>query len=173
MSMLSDVSRRRFLQLTAGGSVACTLIGSSVRARAQNDKVNVAFVGVGGRGGSNLSTLYDTGSVNVVGICDVNSQHLDRTAERHKRARRYTDFRRLMDELTDVDAVVVSTTEHTHAFATLPALQLKKHVYCEKPLTHNIGESRRISKPRLRKPKWRPKWGLRFMGCQTIDVWSS
>jgi len=144
MTISTRASRRRFLQMTAGSSVACALLRSSGRAVAQNDKVNIAFVGVGGRGGSNLSTLYDTGSVNVVGICDVNSNHLDKAGERHARARRYTDFRKLMDELSDVDAVVVSTTEHTHAFATLPALQQKKHVYCEKPLTHNIGESHRI-----------------------------
>lgn len=138
------VSRRGFLQLTAGCTVASTMLGTLGKAKAQTDKLNIAFVGIGGRGGSNLSTMYNTGSVNVVGICDVNSMHLDKAAERHTRARRYTDFRRLMDELSDVDAVVVSTTEHTHAFATLPALQLKKHVYCEKPLTHNIGESHRI-----------------------------
>ena len=144
MPQISDLSRRRFLQITAGSSIACSMLSSPGRARAHNDKLNLAFVGVGGRGGGNLNSLYDTGSVNVVGICDVNSQHLDRTAERHKRARRYTDFRRMMDELADVDAVVVSTTEHTHAFATLPALQQKKPVYCEKPLTHNIGEAHRI-----------------------------
>jgi predicted dehydrogenase len=144
MAKSSDVSRRRFIQLTAGTAVASATLGSFNRAKAQNDKVNIAFVGVGGRGGSNLSALYDTGSVNVVGICDVDSNHLDKSAERHARARRYTDFRKLMDELSDVDAVVVSTTEHTHAFATLPALQQKKHVYCEKPLTHNIGEAHRI-----------------------------
>ena len=144
MAILNCVSRRRFIQITAGSSAACGLLGSPSRARAQNDKLNLAFVGVGGRGGGNLNTIYNSGSVNVVGICDVNRQHLDKAAERHTRAKRYTDFRRLMDELNDVDAVVVSTTEHTHAFATLPALQLKKHVYCEKPLTHNIGESHRI-----------------------------
>src|SRR5205809_6324352 len=60
------------------------------------------------------------------------------------RARRYKDFRRLYDASKDIDAVVVSTPEHTHAFATLPALRLGKHVYCEKPLTHNIWEARII-----------------------------
>ncbi len=137
-------SRREFLSTAA----ACTLVGSCsprlAKGVSPNDKVNIAFVGVGGRGRGNLDTLYDTGLVNVVGLCDVNAQPLDSLAERHPRARRYSDFRRLMDELADVDAVVVSTTEHTHAFATLPALQMRKPVYCEKPLTHNIAEAHRI-----------------------------
>jgi predicted dehydrogenase len=101
-------------------------------------------VGVGGRGGSNLKDLTKDGSVNVVSICDVNGNTLDRVGEQFQKARRYSDFRRLLDDLKDVDAVVVSSTEHTHAFATLPALQMKKPVYCEKPLTYNIQESRRI-----------------------------
>lgn len=62
----------------------------------------------------------------------------------HPAARRLTDFRKLYDDAKSFDAVVVSTCEHTHAFATLPALQLKKHVYCEKPLTHSIYEARVI-----------------------------
>ncbi len=104
----------------------------------------MAFVGIGGRGGGNLDELTTSGSTNVVSICDVNGGHLDRVGERFPKARRFADFRRMFDDLKDVDAVVVSTTEHTHAFATLPALQLGKHVYCEKPLTHNIGEARKI-----------------------------
>lgn len=143
MSKPTTSNRRTFLATAA----ACTtLCGWSRKATgySQNDKLNVAFVGVGGRGGANLSTLYDTGGVNVAGVCDVNSQHIDKVGERHPKAKKYTDFRKLMDELASIDAVVVSTTEHTHAFATLPALQLRKPVYCEKPLTHNIGEARRI-----------------------------
>src|SRR5207237_6848871 len=69
---------------------------------------------------------------------------IDRAAEKHPRARRERDYRKLYDRAREFDAVVVSTTEHTHAFATLPALQLGKHVYCEKPLTHNIWEARVI-----------------------------
>jgi predicted dehydrogenase len=137
-------SRRRFLQAVGGAAVAASSLSAGKRCWSQNDKINVAFVGVGGRGGANLSKLYDSGSIHVAALCDVNQSHIDKAAERHTLARRYTDFRKLMDELANVDAVVVSTTEHTHAFATLPALQLKKPVYCEKPLTHNIAEADRI-----------------------------
>jgi predicted dehydrogenase len=84
---------------------------------------------------------------NVVALCDVNEQYLGRAAEQLPQAKRFTDYRRMYDTLRDgeFDAVVVSSTEHTHAFATLPALQRKKHVYCEKPLTHNVREARLIT----------------------------
>ena len=77
-------------------------------------------------------------------LCDVYEPAIARAAERHPKARRVRDFRKLYDHAGEFDAVVVSTSEHTHAFATLPALQLGKHVYCEKPLTHNIWEARVI-----------------------------
>ncbi|MEZ6088334.1 MAG: Gfo/Idh/MocA family oxidoreductase [Pirellulaceae bacterium] len=67
-------------------------------------------------------------------------------AQQHPKARTYEDFRKLYDQADDIDAVVVSTSEHTHAYATMPALQLKKHAYCEKPLTHNVYEARAITK---------------------------
>ncbi len=116
----------------------------SVRALSANDKLNLAFVGVGGRGRGNLDSLVATGEVNVVSICDVNGENLDRVAGMFPQAERFTDFRKQLENLSNVDGVVVSTAEHTHAFATLPALLQKKPVYCEKPLTHNIAESHRI-----------------------------
>jgi predicted dehydrogenase len=146
MSKALQVDRRGFIQNLAtvvGGTLVAT---SSVHAASANDKLNLAFIGIGGRGGSNLEDLIKDGDVNVAAICDVNESHVDRVSQRFPSARKYADFRRLLDNLSDIDAVVVSTTEHTHAFATLPALLMKKPVYCEKPLTHNIQESRRIMK---------------------------
>lgn len=141
------VTRRQLLQTAA----ACTVVGIATgtmtrqaKAVSANDKLNLAFVGIGGRGRGNLDTLASTGSVNVVSICDVNGENLDRVAGVHPQAKRFTDFRKQLENLNDVDGVVVSTAEHTHAFATLPALLQKKPVYCEKPLTHNIAESHRI-----------------------------
>ncbi|WP_254508668.1 Gfo/Idh/MocA family protein [Anatilimnocola floriformis] len=134
------LSRRQFLQTTAAASL---LSGAPAFLRGQNlnSKLNIAIVGCGGRGGSNLSSVQ---SENIVGLCDVNSSHVDREGEKFQQARRTTDFRRLFDKDKEFDAVVVSCCEHTHAFATLPALQLGKHVYCEKPLTHSIWEARII-----------------------------
>jgi predicted dehydrogenase len=110
--------------------------------------LQLAFIGCGGRGGANLQTMTSQKlvDVHVVALCDVDGQNLDRAAEAHPDARKYTDFRKLYDDDTgDIDAVVVSTCEHTHAYATLPALQMGKHVYCEKPLTRDVHEARIVS----------------------------
>jgi predicted dehydrogenase len=104
--------------------------------------LNIAVIGVGGRGGSNMQ---DVSSENIVALCDVNGKNLAAAAAKHSGARTYRDFRKLYEEANDIDAVVVSTTEHTHAFATLPALKLGKHVYCEKPLTRDVNEARLIT----------------------------
>ncbi len=138
-------NRREFIG-ACSALAASTLTASSRLQAAASDRLKVAFIGVGGRGGSNLQTITSTGVVDVVAVCDVNMQSIDRAAERFPGAKKFQDFRRMYDDVgNDVDAVVVSTTEHTHAFATMPALQLGKHVYCEKPLAYNIDETRRIS----------------------------
>src|SRR5690606_28522201 len=112
-----------------------------VRGQNLNEKLNIALIGVGGRGGGNLQAVRGE---NIVALCDVNQENLDRAAAEFTEARTVNDFRKLYDHAGEFDAVVVSTCEHTHCFATLPALQLGTHVYCEKPLTHNIWEARII-----------------------------
>ncbi len=132
-------NRRRFLAASAGSALAAPAI---VRGRNLNDKLNIACIGVGGRGGGNLAAVSGE---NIVALCDVNGKNLAAAAAKHPQAKQFADFRKLLDDAQRTfDAVVVSTCEHTHAFATLPALQLGKHVYCEKPLTHNIYEARRV-----------------------------
>ncbi len=145
MLVHGKVSRRDFLGASAAVAVSCG-VGSTRAQVAASDRLRVAFIGVGGRGGANLKTIHGTGAVDVVAVCDVDTRSMDRAVEAHPGAKSFQDFRRLYDAVgKDVDAVVVSTTEHTHAFATMPALQLGKHVYCEKPLAYNIDETRRIS----------------------------
>lgn len=112
-----------------------------LRGKALNEKLNLGIIGAGGRGASNLK---DVSGENIVALCDVDGRNLDRAAQKFSKARKYIDFRKLFDESNDLDAVVVSTAEHTHAFATIIALKLRKHVYCEKPLTHSIWEARTI-----------------------------
>lgn len=108
--------------------------------------MKLAFIGVGGRGGSNLRTLAATNAIDVVALCDVDARFLTNAGEQFPSAERFRDFRQLYDKVgKSVDAVVVSTTEHTHAYATMPALQLGKHVYCEKPLAYNVEETRKIT----------------------------
>jgi hypothetical protein len=126
----------------AAGAVAASFAAPAIlRARNLNEKLNIAIIGCGGRGASNMQSVA---TENIVALGDVNAENLGRASEAHPRARRFADFRKLYDHAGEFDAVVVSTCEHTHAFATLPALQLGKHVYCEKPLTHNVWEARVI-----------------------------
>jgi hypothetical protein len=135
------MNRRRFLGTAAAAGAGAFAAPALLRARNLNEKLNIAVIGAGGRGASNMRSVE---SENIAALCDVNADNLNRAAERHPQARRFADFRKLYDHAGGFDAVVVSTCEHTHAFATLPALQLGKHVYCEKPLTYNVWEARVI-----------------------------
>lgn len=140
-SSASELTRRQFLNQATAAGIVTLAAPAIVRGRNLNDKLNLAIIGAGGRGAANLKGVE---SENIVILCDVNQEGLDKAAERHTKARKLVDFRKVYDYATEFDAVVISTAEHTHAFATLPALQLGKHVYCEKPLTHNIWEARII-----------------------------
>ncbi len=136
-----SVNRRRFLQTATAAGAATFAAPAFLRARGLNEKLNIAVIGCGGRGASNMGSVA---SENIVALCDVSAANLGKAAERYPNARQVSDFRKLFDHAGEFDAVVVSTCEHTHAFATLPALQLGKHVYCEKPLTHSVWEARVI-----------------------------
>ena len=138
------VTRRQFFQRAALAGAAVLGCPAFVRSRAPNEKLNIVIIGSGGRGATNMRAVAGE---NIVALCDVNENNLLRAAQQAPQAKKFRDFRKLYDELKDseFDAVIVSTTEHTHAAATLPALQRKKHVYCEKPLTHNVREARLIT----------------------------
>ena len=138
--MTRRTTRRTFLKHTAAATAALAA-PMYLRARGANDKLNVAVIGVGGRGGYALSGVA---SENVVALCDVDQTATDKAAAKHSGAMKTTDFRKVFDQAGKFDAVTVSTCEHTHAVITLAALQLGKHVYCEKPLTYNIWEARVI-----------------------------
>jgi predicted dehydrogenase len=137
-----SLSRRRFSQLLATSALGTLVAPAFLRGQNLNGKLNVAVIGAGGRGGSNLAEVGRT--ENVVALCDVSENALDAVQKRFPQTKRFTDFRKLYEIEKEFDAVVVSTCEHTHAFATLPALRLGKHVYCEKPLSYNIWEARVI-----------------------------
>lgn len=139
---LSHYSRRSFTRLLAGSALGALTAPAFLRGQNLNSKLNVAVIGVGGRGGGNLAEVGK--SDNIVAICDVAESSLDAAQKKFPQSRRFNDFRKLYEIEKQFDAVVVSTCEHTHAFATLPALKLGKHVYCEKPLTYNVWEARVI-----------------------------
>ena len=142
-SPLSEpLSRRHFSRLLATSALGTLVAPAFLRGQNLNSKLNIAIIGAGGRGGSNMG---DVGrSENIIAVCDVAETALDSAQKKFPQAKRFTDFRKLYEIEKEFDAVVVSTCEHTHAFATLPALKLRKHVYCEKPLTYNIREARII-----------------------------
>jgi predicted dehydrogenase len=140
----SSLTRRRFLQRTALAGAALLGAPAIVSSRSPSEKLNLVLIGCGGRGAANMKEMLGE---NIVALCDVSEPNLDAAAKHAPAAKKFRDFRKMYDELKDgdFDAVVVSSTEHTHAFATLPALQRKKHVYCEKPLTHSVREARIIT----------------------------
>ncbi len=147
--MSNTISRRSFLQK---GSVAAlgltvvpsTVLGKSMGHTAPSDKLNIAGVGVGGRG---FSVLKGMQSQNIVGLCDVDWKYSERVFNHFPKAKKYYDYRKMYEELgKSIDAVMVASADHTHAIIAADAMTLGKHVYLEKPLTHSVYESRLLTK---------------------------
>ncbi len=135
------ITRRRFTQSLAGITAGVLGVPTLLRGQNLNEKMNIAIIAAGGRGGANMGAVA---SENIVALCDVNEGALNAAGGRYPQAKKFVDFRKVFDRPQDFDAVVVSTCEHTHAMATMLALKHKKHVYCEKPLTHDVWEARQI-----------------------------
>ncbi|GAC1463221.1 MAG: Gfo/Idh/MocA family oxidoreductase [Isosphaeraceae bacterium] len=143
--MLSRRVNRRDVLRAGGLSLAGSLssaAGLGCARSSANDRLNIGVIGVAGRGAVNLACVA---SQNVVALCDVDEKHLAQAAEKFPRAYTYHDFRKML-EWKAIDAVVITTPDHTHAPATAMALRLGKHVYCEKPLTHTVHEARETRK---------------------------
>src|SRR5690349_4974717 len=119
------INRRQFVRSTLTVTLAGMAAPALLRGQNLNNKLNIGMIACGGRGGDNLQSVK---SENIVALCDVNEERLDKASQKFPDARKYVDFRKLLAESKDIDAVVVSTAEHTHAFATLGALSLGKHV---------------------------------------------
>ncbi len=112
-------------------------------AESPNEKLNIACIGVGGRGAANVSGVK---SQNLVAFADVDQQRAEQSFKNHPQTRRFTDYRRMLDEIgKNLDAVVISTPDHMHFHPTLAAMQLGLHVYLEKPLAHNVWETRTLT----------------------------
>jgi predicted dehydrogenase len=137
-------STRRAFGQAAAGVAAFTVVPRSVLGGpghlAPSEKLNIAGIGVGGRGAGDIQELE---SQNIVALCDVDWRQAASTFKRHPDARKYHDFREMLDkEERNIDAVVVATPDHCHAPASLAAIRRGKHVYCEKPLSHTVYEAR-------------------------------
>ncbi|MGQ9461535.1 MAG: Gfo/Idh/MocA family protein [Candidatus Fervidibacter sp.] len=141
--MKDSVDRRRFIKSMAlGAGVFVLKKPESVWSFQANEKLNIAFVGAGGRGTALVDEFAKLGE-NIAALCDVDWRHAAGSFNKFPNAKRYYDFRKMLDEMAnEIDAVVVATPDHTHAVASVAAMKLGKHVYCEKPLTYCIYEAR-------------------------------
>ena len=149
--MHQQLTRRDFLRRAAWAGSGLIILSDSrlVRGTQANEKLNIAGIGVGGRGAADVIGVE---SENIVALCDVDEKHAAKTFERYPRAKRYKDFRKMLDEMQNkIDAVVIGTPDHTHAPAGVMAMRLGKHCYCEKPLTHSVYEARVMAQIARRK----------------------
>jgi len=148
--MNGPLSRRSLLQkATALSSVAATftivprhVLGGAGYV-APSEKMNIAGVGLGNMGPGNLKNLE---SENIVALCDVDPNTAAPTIQRYSTAKFYTDYREMLEKQKDIDGVVIATPDHTHAVITMAAIRAGKHVYCQKPLTHDVYEARMLAK---------------------------
>lgn len=145
--MKHPTTRRHFVKrvATAAGAVALPALCYR-RVEGANDRLRIVSVGTGGKGWSDLTGVAASPAVEVAGLCNIDhsAEHLGRAAEEYPDARQYTDWRKLLDESNNIDAVIVSTPDFMHAPIALAAMQLGKHVFCQKPLTHTVFEARQM-----------------------------
>ena len=147
--MSKKISRADFLKTSAAGLAAMTVVpgnvmGSAFGHKAPSDKLNIAGVGIGGRGSAVLDDLKEE---NIVALCDTDWNYAKGTFDRFSKAQRFWDWREMYDKIANqIDAVMCATPDHTHALVAANAMELGKHVYCEKPLTHTVYESRLLTK---------------------------
>jgi predicted dehydrogenase len=142
----NNLSRRDFVG-GAAAVAAFTIVPRYVLGGAGNtapsEKLNIAGIGVSGRGAGDLEALE---SENIVALCDVDWRHARGTFKRYPNAEKYKDFRKMLEkEAKNIDAVMVAAPDHIHAPASMAAIKMGKHVYCEKPLTHSVYEARKVA----------------------------
>ena len=137
---MKPTTRRSFLQ-TTGAVAAFPFVGKVLGA---NEKLNIGVVGVAGRGGSNLRGVAAVKESHIAALCDVDQKNLTAAAKQFPDAQRYRDFRKMLEQ-KDLDAVVCSTPDHTHAIVGVGALKSGRHLYCEKPLAHTVTEVRALT----------------------------
>ena len=145
--MSQQNNRREFLKTTAAAGVGVWVAGTASaedKPKAANDQVNFACIGVGGKGASDSADAGKFG--NVVAICDVDDKTLEKAGERFQGAKKYNDFRKMLDEMgKSIDAVTVSTPDHCHAAASAMAMRMGKGCFTQKPMTHTLYEARKLA----------------------------
>jgi predicted dehydrogenase len=177
-----SLSRRNFIGTVSAASAAFTIIPRHVLGgigyTSPSDLINIAGIGVGGRGASDIRAISDPDEIvqpqkityedvlpapaqtstksqvarppiklaNIYALCDVDEERAGNTFKGYPKAKIYKDFRKMLEKEKSIDAVVISTPDHTHAVASMMAIKMGKHVYCEKPLTHTVYEARALAK---------------------------
>ncbi|WP_273568980.1 Gfo/Idh/MocA family protein [Maribacter halichondriae] len=141
-------SRRKFIKKTTAAGLGISIVPSNVISglghKAPSDTLNIVGIGVGGKGYHNLNAMS---TENIIGLCDIDWNYSQKCFDAFPKAKKYYDWRKMFDELADtMDAVMVATADHTHAAIAATALTMDKHVYCQKPLTHSVYESRLLTK---------------------------
>jgi len=168
-----DISRRQFLATSSAVTAFLALpshIAIAAGDSAPNNKLNIAGIGIGGQGASDLN---DVSSENIVALCDVDWDYAAHTFKKYPDAKRFKDFREMLDKEKNIDAVVVGTPDHNHAIVSITAIKQGKHVYCEKPLTRTVFEARAVAKA-ARDAKVATQMGnqgMAFEGNRLINEW--
>lgn len=169
----ASISRRTMLG-TGLAAAAFTIVPRHVLGGAGNtppsEKLNIAGVGIGGQGGSDLN---DVAGENIVALCDVDWDYAAHTFQKYPKAKQYKDFRVMLEKEKGIDAVVVGTPDHIHAVVSMMAIKLGKHVYCEKPLTRTVFEARALAQA-AREAKVATQMGnqgMAFEGNRLINEW--
>jgi predicted dehydrogenase len=144
MEYKNNFTRRNFIGASAATAAGLTILPNQVVSglghTPPSDKLNIAAIGVGGKGHANLKNMK---SENIVALCDIDWNYASKTFEEYPTAKHYKDFRIMLEEMNkDIDAVLIATPDHTHTVCALAAMQHGKHVYVQKPLTHTVFESR-------------------------------
>ena len=171
----SHPSRREFVNSAASAAALFHIVPRHVLGRgyrAPSDTLNVACIGVGGMGRNDVKGMEGE---NLVALCDVDWNAAEDAFRSYPKARRYRDYREMLDkELKSIDAVTVSTPDHSHAAAAMLALKAGKHVYCQKPLARTLGEVRALMREAAARPKQTTQMGNQghtYEGTRQIREW--
>ena len=147
---MSKFTRREFLKTGGLALAGLTIAPSSILGKSHghvppSDRLNIAAVGIGGMGHANINNVK--GTENIVALCDVDWKYAKGVFDEFPNAKKYWDYRKMYDEMgKSIDGVIIATADHTHAIITADAMTMGKHVYCQKPLTHSVYESRLLTK---------------------------
>lgn len=162
--MVFNPTRRDFIrQVVASGLLAPWALGGTVPAKRVEGKIRHAAIGVGGMGSADLNSLRSHPNIEIVALCDVDAQRLAQAAGIFKSVRTYKDWRELLDkEGGKIDSVNVTTPDHMHAAIAMTALKMGKHVYCQKPLCHDIHEVRALADEAARRPGQVTQMGIQI-----------